>query len=166
MTYRYTMCGLDYIHLRNGYRVRNTDYGTGVSIERADELDRMIAWTVIFSHSRLRGQEVRFFRSLIDCSQAELAAEMGVKRITVARWESGTHTPIPGPADRLLRVKVAHDLFTENDVQAVVELLPEITDTEVSKIIMSYLPDTLEEEPNLFPDDRPDSDGWKPSKAA
>ena len=41
MTYHYTMSGLDYVHLLNGYTEHTTDYGRGVSIERADLLIAM-----------------------------------------------------------------------------------------------------------------------------
>ena len=38
-SYHYTMCGLDYVYLTNGYREHVTEYGSGISIERADALD-------------------------------------------------------------------------------------------------------------------------------
>lgn len=166
MTYHYTMCGLDYVYLRNGYRTHETEYGQGISIERADGLDRMIALIIITSHSRLRGQEVRFLRSLIDFSQAEIAAELGVKRVTVARWEGATHTPIPGPADRVLRLKVAYQLFDLDVVGIIISLLPEITDTTLRQLFMTYIPDDTDKELSLFPDLHPEPEGWRPSKVA
>jgi DNA-binding transcriptional regulator YiaG len=164
MTYRYTMCGLDYVYLLNGYRVHDTRYGRGVAIENADTLDRVIAVRVLLSHSRLRGQEVRFLRSLTHQSQAELATNLGLKRLTVARWEGAINTPIPGPADRALRVLCGHELFSDKLNDLLLPLFPEITDTHPEDIVMVYMPD--ETEPSLFPDDRPEREGWRPTKVA
>lgn len=165
MMYHYTMCGLDYVYLRNGYRKHDTAYGEGVSIENADALDREIAICVISSYGRLRGQEVRFIRSLLGTSQAELATRLGVKRLTVARWEKAPITPIPGPADRTLRVVAAKGLFGDKALGLIVDFFPEITDVRSGNLVMTYLPEE-DDEPSLFPDCNPTNDGWKPSKAA
>jgi DNA-binding transcriptional regulator YiaG len=162
------MCGLDYVYLRSGYRLQETEYGSGVSIKNADHLDRAIALQIIFAHARLRGQEVRFFRSLIHNSQTELANALGVKRITVARWEGAPTTPIPGPSDRLLRLVVANNLCCEDCVGAVLNGLGEITDEHPEKLVMSYRPDETMPQESLFPsfDEDAGEEVWKPERAA
>lgn len=166
----YTMCGLDYVYLRSGYRTHETEYGPGVSIERADALDRAIAIHVVASYSRLRGQEVRFLRSLMDWSQAQLARFLGVKRITVARWESALDTPIPGPADRVIRIAAAKTLMRENAADRICEIFADIEDDQPERLIMTYAPDDKAEsetEPSLFPEQKSkESDGWHKDKAA
>ena len=159
MTYHYTMCGLDNVRLRNGYREHDTDYGKGVSIEHADALDRAIAEAVIMSHARMRGQEVRFLRSLLDKSQADLARELGVQRVTVARWEGSPTTPIPGAADRALRALAAKALFGGECLGLVVDTFSEITDDKPGELYLSYLPDEKVAEPSLFPAD--EKEGWR-----
>ncbi|MEQ8815101.1 MAG: hypothetical protein RLO51_20025 [Thalassobaculum sp.] len=167
MTYHYTMCGLDYVHLINGYSAHETEYGEGVSIERADELDRIIAYLVLTSHARLRGQEVRFLRSLLHKSQAEIAAQLGVKRLTVARWEGSPNTPIPGPADRTLRIITVRDIFGRKAVEVVLDLLAEITDVRTQPLYMRYRQRDDDNEPALFPDAaNKEPDGWKPQQIA
>lgn len=161
MNLHYTMSGLDFVYLRNGYRRHDTDYGTGTSIARADDLDRAIALHIILSQVRLRGQEVRFLRGLLDYSQTELANQLGVKRITVARWEGAAKTPIPGPADRIVRLIACDRLFEPGVLIAVMEMLLEITDTQRESLFMTYLPDEGLEEPSLFPDDESGPDGWR-----
>lgn len=165
MTYHYTMCGLDYVHLRSGYRTHKTEYGKGVAVEHADALDRVIAGYVVTSDARLRGQEVRFLRSLMNFSQAELALYLGIKRITVARWESAPNTPIPGPADRTIRIVAAKELYGEKNLGVVAELFPEIAYEEPGQLIMSYIPDG-EDEPSLFPDKKREAEGWRKEKEA
>jgi len=167
MTYHYTMCGLNYVYLANGYQSHETDYGQGVSIKSADALDRSIAVTVLLSHARLRGQEVRFLRSLLHMSQTDLANHLGIKRITVVRWERTPNTPIPGPADRALRVLTDARLFERRYADAVVALFPEITDVRPMDMLMIYVPHEHETAPSLFPDHDGDApEGWRPKRAA
>ncbi len=166
MTYHYTMCGLDYVYLRSGVREHNTEYGAGVSIEHADDLDHVIAGRVLLEHARLRGQEVRFLRSLTGLSQTEIANRLGVKRASVARWEGAPNTPIPGPADRLLRLIAARLVYAteKTDIlQSLIDFLPEIDNVKPEKMIMSYLPDEVDHAEPMFPDESADndSDGWK-----
>lgn len=165
MTYQYTMCGLDYVFLRSGYRKHETEYGEGISIEHADQLDRAIALFVTVSYARLRGPEVRFFRSLIHLSQAELAALLGVKRVTVARWEGAARTPIPGPADRLIRLIVAEKLFGVKSLEVILGLLAEIEDEAPEQIVMEYVPDE-NREPRLFPSEDQEREGWHKTRVA
>ena len=160
MTYHYTMCGLDFVYLMNGYQEHDTDYGKGISIKRAPELDRSIAAYIIFTPLRLRGQEVRFLRSLLRCSQTRLALYLGVKRLTVARLEGSPSTPIPGAADRVLRIKAASKLFGPDCLESVVELLPEITDGPRGRLNMDYVPHEEPDEPLLFPDEDTEQAGW------
>ena len=167
MMHHYTMCGLDYVYLRSGFRIHETDYGTGISIERADGLDRAIAGVIVTSHARLRGQEVRFLRSLLGYSQTELANELGLKRLTVARWEGASKTPIQGTADRALRIIVARDLFQENKcLEIVASLFTEINGQRTDSLVMFYLPDEQTEEPLLFPEEKKTGENWKGAEQA
>jgi DNA-binding transcriptional regulator YiaG len=48
------------------------------------------------------GDEVRRIRERLRLTQRELARELGVSRVTVARWETGVYA-IPEPTARLLQ---------------------------------------------------------------
>jgi hypothetical protein len=80
--------------------------------------------------------------------------------------EGAPNTPIPGPADRLLRLVTAHALFEEGFAHILVDLLPEISDTHPNEIVMVYSPHAKAAEPSLFPDDADDGERWRPTKAA
>lgn len=134
--YRYRECGLDFVYLANGYEIHETDYGTGVAIEAADSLDRAIAAALLRSTKRLSGQCVRFLRSQMDLTQKELADRVGTRRVTVARWEAKPHTPIPGAADRVLRVVYAGHLNSADLLDDVVVLFPEIGDAPETGLTM------------------------------
>ncbi|MDF1732961.1 MAG: hypothetical protein P1U49_15760 [Minwuia sp.] len=166
--YHYTMCGLDYVYLRNGFQFEETPYGSGVSIEKADSLDQSIAYSVITSPARLRGQEVRFLRVLMDQSQSRLALSLGIKRITVARWEGAPSTPIPGPADRALRFIAAATVFPQDMdhlADDLNELMPFIENEKARKLVMVYHgigEDDDDDTPDMFPHEAdPREPGWR-----
>jgi DNA-binding transcriptional regulator YiaG len=147
--YHYIGCGLDYVYLRNGYTVHQTEYGEGVSIEHAPELHEAIAREVILSPDRLRGQEVRFLRSMLGMSQAGIAAVVGSTRPSVARWEARPTTPIPQASDHVLRLYYALNKSGDETARLISDLLKEIDG-------MQHGIETFEKK----------DDSWRPMQAA
>ncbi len=43
----------------------------------------------------MKGEEIKALRLRLGLTQTELAAEIGVHQVTVARWETGGITPMP-----------------------------------------------------------------------
>lgn len=105
--YPYRASGLDWVYLANGFTHHKTPYGPGVSIARADALHEAIALGAVTAPWRLRGQEVRYLRAMLDLSQDGLARALGTTCASVARWESARDHAIPGTADRALRLLYA-----------------------------------------------------------
>lgn len=103
----YTACGLDNVFLRNGFKIHNTKYGEGVAIEDARGLHRVIANSIVTGAHPIRGQEVKFLRSMLELSQASLGRVLGFDRSTVARWEGEANNPLPDQSDRSLRMYFA-----------------------------------------------------------
>jgi DNA-binding transcriptional regulator YiaG len=136
-SYHYTGCGLDYVRLLNGYKVHESPDGRGVSIDNADGLHEAIARCVVASPFRLRGQEVRFLRSMLDLSQDGLARVLGTKRLTVARWEAKPHGLIPGPADRALRLIYARKADGDALMARILDLLAEIDSAEAGETVFA-----------------------------
>lgn len=125
----YTLCGLDYVYLVNGYSVHETEYGRGVSVEDVKGLHRAIAEDVISHRAHLSGPEVRFLRKEMDLSQGGIAAMLGVDAQTVARWEKG-QTDVPGPADRLIRVLYREHIGGNQAVKQLIVDLAELDEFE------------------------------------
>lgn len=105
--YRYTESGLTNVWLANGYTIRKTKYGEGVSIHDADGLHRALA-RALSNKPRLTGTEVRFLRKEMGLSQRGLGELLGVTDQAVSLWERKGQ--LPKTADRLLRlIYVEHD---------------------------------------------------------
>lgn len=128
--HHYRECGLDYVYLLNGFNIEDGPYGPGVAIEKADQLHDVIALDVVRSPRALRGQEVRFLRSILDVSQAGLGDILGKSRATVARWEAARNEPVPGPDDRLVRIIYALKAHQHEAVEQILDLLSRIDELE------------------------------------
>lgn len=99
--YHYTESGLPNVWLANGYTLRHSKYGDGVSIRDVDGLHRAIGHALAHK-SRLTGTEVRFLRKEMGLSQRGLGELLGVTDQAVALWERKGQ--LPKTADRLLRL--------------------------------------------------------------
>ena len=128
--HHYRECGLDYVYLLNGFNIEHGPHGPGVTIGKVDQLHNVIALDVVRSPRALRGQEVRFLRSILDVSQAGLGDILGKSRATVARWEGARNEPIPGPDDRLIRIFYALKAHQHEAVEQILDLLPLIDELE------------------------------------
>lgn len=106
--YHYTECGLDSVHLKNGYRIEDGAHGKGVSIHDIDGLHETIARGIIAKESHLTPKEFRFLRHELDLSQSSLGRIMEKTDQTVAKWEKG-EVNIPVLADKAIR-----DLYLNN----------------------------------------------------
>ena len=123
----YTLCGLDYVYLVNGFMYEDTEYGPTVAVDDVDGLHHAIAADIVNYRAHLAGQEIRFLRKELDISQSGLATMLGVDQQTVARWEKN-QTNIPGPADRLLKVLYEVHVGGDENMAKLIATLAEIDD--------------------------------------
>lgn len=99
--YKYDLCGLDNVFLRNGYRKHVTPYGRGVSFQNLDGLHQAIARTLVEKPAVLSGDEFRFLRRELDLSQHAFGAIVGKSEQAVAIWEKQNR--VPRDADLIVR---------------------------------------------------------------
>lgn len=99
--YKYDICGLDNVFLKNGYQEHVTPYGKGVSFHNLDGLHRTIAQTLIERRLALSGAEFRFLRTELDLSQAGFGVIVGKSEQAVAIWEK--QDKVPKDADLIIR---------------------------------------------------------------
>jgi putative transcriptional regulator len=100
--YHYTESGLDNFYLENGFEIVSTERGRGVRFHDLEGLHAAIGRALIEETRPLTGKELRFLRVELLLSQAALASLLGVKELTVARWETG-RTRIPAAVDAAVR---------------------------------------------------------------
>lgn len=101
----YTACGLDNVWLANGFVVKETKYGNGVSIEDVDGLHRLLASNLVEKDGLLTGKEFRFLRVHLGLTQQGLGKLMGdVSENAVSLWER--KDTVPAIHDHWLRMLV------------------------------------------------------------
>ncbi len=101
----YTACGLDNVWLANGFTIKETKYGTGVSIEDVDGLHRLLASNLVEKEGLLTGKEFRFLRVDLGLTQQGLGKLLGdVSENAVSLWER--KDTVPAIYDHWLRMLV------------------------------------------------------------
>lgn len=118
--YRYTECGLDHVIIK-GIDFLADDAGEAcITIPNVNGLHQAIACGIIRRPSGMSGRELRFLRTEMGMTQAELADMVHRENIAVSRWERGER-PIDSNAEALIRLYAAEklNLPTEADVRTI-----------------------------------------------
>lgn len=114
--YRYTECGLDNVFIE-GLPPCMDDQGDEVySISNPVGLHRAIATGIVQHAKGMSGKELRFLRTEMGMTQAELGKLVHRDYQTIARWEKGTHELEP-MAEMIIRKHAIEslDLKVEDD---------------------------------------------------
>jgi DNA-binding transcriptional regulator YiaG len=111
--YQYTDGGLRNVWLANGYEIRQTPFGEGVTFHDLDGLTRAICLALTQKAGVLTGVEFRHVRSAgMLLSQPALGKMMGIDGQSIARWEKSGK--VPRWADKLVRL--LHAAHAEGNV--------------------------------------------------
>lgn len=120
-SYRYTESGLDNVFIE-GMGPHIDDGGEEVyGIPNIIGLHRVISEAIVSHPAGMSGKELRFLRTEMGLTQAELARVVHRDTQTVGRWERGEH-PMEGPAEALVRLLAIERLNLEVDQSTVAEL--------------------------------------------
>jgi putative transcriptional regulator len=125
--------GLDWVFLEDGYSIHETPYGRGVAIQDADSLHNLVLREIITSPHPIRGQELRFIRSMLDLSQEGMGKIIGVQRLQVTRMEANRKKLITPSADRAIRMFFALQQDDRDLADRILELLNEFDGQEHEK---------------------------------
>lgn len=107
--YRYRASGLDNVILV-GMRECTDDHGEPcVTIPHINQLHTAIAASIVTRNGGMSGQELRFLRSLMGMTQAELAKVVNRDAQTIGRWERGEFENDPN-AEAIIRLVAAQRL--------------------------------------------------------
>lgn len=113
-TYRYTECGLDNVIIHGVEFIVDDDGEKVVSIPNINGLHRAIAKSILLRRNSLSGKELRFIRTEIGLTQAELAAIVHREPLAVSRWERG-ECPIDNNIEAIIRLVAMEKLEVETN---------------------------------------------------
>lgn len=102
--YRYTESGLDNVMIQGLNYVRDDAGNDVVTIPNIDGLHRAIAAGIIEQDGSMTGKELRFLRTEMGMTQAELAAIVHREALAISRWERGEVEQIDANAETLIRL--------------------------------------------------------------
>jgi putative transcriptional regulator len=134
--YHYSESGLDTVFLVNGFEFKDTPGGKTVTIHDIDGLHQAIGTALICKRQRLTGKEFRFLRSELLLSQASLAKVLGVRELTVARWEKG-QSEIPLSAEAIVRKLFAESIGKNGTIKELLDQIADLDDNLDHTITMS-----------------------------
>lgn len=102
--YRYTESGLDDVIIQGLSYVCDDAGNQVVTIPNINKLHRAIATGIVEKEGSLTGKELRFLRSEMGMTQAELAAIVHREPLAISRWERGEVESIDANAETLIRL--------------------------------------------------------------
>jgi transcriptional regulator with XRE-family HTH domain len=109
MEYEYRASGLDNVKLIGIQTVIDDEGDACVVIKNVNELNKAIAEAVVNCRRGISGKELRFLRTMMGKTQAELAGDVNKDTQSVGRWERGEH-PIDANAEALIRLMAQEKL--------------------------------------------------------
>ena len=133
--YHYTDGGLRNVWLANGYEIKQTPYGEGVSFHNLDGLTTSICIALTKKAGVLTGIEFRYIRSAgMLLSQPALGKLMGIDGQSVARWEKTGK--VPKWADKLVRLLYLAQAQGNESISAAVDRVKTVERLIKQKIVV------------------------------
>jgi DNA-binding transcriptional regulator YiaG len=110
--YRYTESGLDNVILVDLPECVDDEGDTCVTIPRINMLHKAIAAGIVTRIGAMDGAEMKFLRTMMGMTQAELAKIVNRDAQTIGRWERGEFSNDPN-AEAIVRLVAAQRLQLE-----------------------------------------------------
>ena len=127
--YHYTESGLDNVWLKNGYAMKSTAYGEGVSIQDIEGLHKLIG-SLIAKRPKITGKELRFIRKEMEMSQSALGALLGTSEQNISLWERKGN--IPKVSDRLVKLIYLEHIDPNGNIK-IRELIDRLNEEDAQK---------------------------------
>jgi DNA-binding transcriptional regulator YiaG len=113
--YRYDDCGLDNVILINLTVIEDDNGDECVHIPYVAALHNEILRGIVAKESAILPKELRFIRTELGLTQAQMAERLGKDGQTIGRWERGEF-PIEKAADILIRINALEYLGGQCDM--------------------------------------------------
>jgi transcriptional regulator with XRE-family HTH domain len=107
--YKYTESGLDNVIIAGVSFVKDDASEMVVRVPNINGLHKAIATAIVTRHSMMSGREMRFLRSEMGMTQAELSDMIHREPLTISRWERGEND-IEANAETLFRLQAIKKL--------------------------------------------------------
>lgn len=118
--YHYTESGLQNVWLV-GVEIFECDCGENFAfIPCVQELHKLIAQILLKQENQLSGREIRFLRKHMGMKSKDFATELGVRPVTISRWESGDYSPSKS-VDKFIRLFYAANMGLEDIAKELVK---------------------------------------------
>eukprot|EP01037_Dinobryon_pediforme_P006373 gene6373-6440_t len=121
--YRYTESGLDNVIIRDVSFIKDDAGEQVVTIHNIAGLHRAIATAIVMKPVSMSGRELRFLRTEMGMTQAELAAIVHREPLAISRWERGEVEQIDTNAETLIRLHAREALELDVDATTIVQIL-------------------------------------------
>jgi DNA-binding transcriptional regulator YiaG len=115
--YHYTECGLDNVMIE-GIPCQDDDGDDVITIQNIAGLHRAIAEAIVAHKAGISGKELRFLRTEMGMTQAELAKVVHHDTQSIGRWERGEF-PIEPNAEALIRLLAVERLNLSAETDSV-----------------------------------------------
>ena len=102
--YRYTESGLDNVIIHGVSFIKDDAGEQVVTIHNIAGLHRAIATAIVMKPVIMSGKELRFLRTEMGMTQAELAAIVHREPLAISRWERGEVEQIDTNAETVIRL--------------------------------------------------------------
>jgi len=119
--YHYRECGLDNVKIDGVVPCRDDDGDQVITIPNITGLHRAIATAIVHHKAGMGAKELRFLRTEMGMTQAELAKVVHHDTQSVGRWERG-ECPIEPNAEALVRLLTIERLGLKAETDSVEEL--------------------------------------------
>jgi len=114
--YRYDACGIDNVVLKGLPLVTDDEGEEVITIPNINLLHRVLTAQVASKETGLQPKELRFLRTQMELTQAQLAELVGRDVQTIGRWERGEH-PIDKSAEIVIRAHALECARTGNPLR-------------------------------------------------
>jgi DNA-binding transcriptional regulator YiaG len=119
--YHYTECGLDNVMIEGMLPCQDDDGDEVITIPNIAGLHKAIAEAIVRHKAGMGGKQLRFLRTEMGMTQAELAKVVHHDTQSVGRWERGEH-PIEPTAEALIRLLAVERLGLKSKAESLEEL--------------------------------------------
>ncbi|MTH94684.1 DNA-binding transcriptional regulator [Roseibium sp. RKSG952] len=114
-THHYTECGLENVYIHGIEPIIDNGGDEAIIVQAINELHQVIAYGIVTHGQGISGDELRFLRTEMGFTQAELADVLHNDKQTVGRWERGEY-PIDSLAETIIRKLVIEKLELDVDM--------------------------------------------------